>query len=488
MPRPLEGRYTAMLACALFALIPYILIVSGASLFRQQVMHDIGVTRTGLSIVEGISIAGYCFGALLAGDLVNRYRQRHLFLIAEIIFIIGWLVVALAHGIYSYGAGRVLAGFATGTLLVTALPPVVRRFGPDRVPLTAAFINIAFFGATAAGPLLGGAVAFGHDWRWFYGAFAGLGVLTFVLALMSLPHVDPPNPEMRLDHTGLLLGFAGTVLPFWASGELQAHGFASYLVAVPAGVGLACFDALMLAEYHQDEPLSPIKKMWTTIPVCGTLIAMIGGGVFVTYVLLLIQLLIQVEHTSPLQAGLLFWPQVAGALITAALLGFLFRTRFLPLLAFAGMLLLIAGGILLTLYHSADGRSYLMATVGLLGLGAGATVAPGLFLAGFSQQSMLLGRIFALIELVRSVADFILSPVLSKIAVMDSSAAPLTAAGVSEAMFLTLLIASAGTVMIAALYLLGGAGLPKPDLVGWITKNRAAIDSPRLLSTIRPSS
>jgi hypothetical protein len=101
---------------------------------------------------------------------------------------------------------------------------------------------------------------------------------------------------------------------------------------------------------------------------------------------------------------------------------------------------------------------------------------------------MLLGRIFALIELVRSVADFILSPVLSKIAVMDSSAAPLTAAGVSEAMFLTLLIASAGTVMIAALYLLGGAGLPKPDLVGWITKNRAAIDSPRLLSTIRPSS
>lgn len=484
-PRPLEGRYTPMLACALFALVPYILVVSGAALFRQQVIHDIGVTRGGLSIVEGISIAGYAFGALLGGDLVNRFRQRHLFLAAEIVFITGWLLVAVSQGIVSYGAGRVLAGFATGTLLVTALPPVVRRFGPEQVPFTAAFINIAFFGGIAAGPLLGGAVAYGHTWRAFYGAFAGLGALTFALAFMSLPHVDPPDPDLRVDRSGLLLGFAATVLPFWASGELQAHGFASALVAVPLGVGLVCFVALMLVEYHKQQPLSPIKRMWTTFPVCGTLTAMIGGGVFVTYVLLLIEQLTRIDRWNALAAGLVFWPQVVGALLTAVLLGFLFRTRFLPVLAFSGMLLLIVGGILLVLYTPNAGRSYLLASVGVLGLGAGATVAPGLFLSGFSLPTRILGRIFALIELVRSVADFILSPVISKVAAVASGPASLDTAGVREALFLTVLIAVGGAALIATIYLLSGAGLPKPDLVGWITQNRAAIRSPPLLHAIR---
>jgi MFS family permease len=483
--RPLEARYTPMLACALFALVPYILVVSGAALFRQQVMHDIGATRGGLAIVEGISIAGYAFGALLGGDLINRFRQRHLFLAGEAVFIVGWLLVAVASNATIYGAGRVLAGFATGTLLVTALPPVVRRFGPDRVSLTAAFINIAFFGAIAAGPLLGGAVAAGHAWRGFYGAFAGLGMLTFILALLALPHADPPDPNLSVDRPGLLLGFASTVLPFWASGELQSHGFGEAIVAVPLGIGLICFAALMIVEYHKKDALSPVKKMWTTFPITGTLIAMVGGGVFVTYVMITTELLTKVEHWTPLAAGLAFWPQVVGALITAALLGFLFRTRFLPVLAFSGMVLLIVGGTLLVLYMPDMGRAYLLATVSLLGLGAGATVSPGLFLAGWSLPARIIGRIFALIELVRSVADFILSPVMSKIAAVTSSQTPLDLAGVHEALWLTVLINLAGTLFIAVLYALGGKLLPRPNLDVWLEKNGTAITSPPLLAAIR---
>ncbi|HLH98853.1 MAG TPA: hypothetical protein VKW08_27400 [Xanthobacteraceae bacterium] len=38
---------------------------------------------------------------------------------------------------------------------------------------------------------------------------------------------------------------------------------------------------------------------------------------------------------------------------------------------------------------------------GLLGLGAGATVSPGLFLAGLSLPTQFIGRILALVELVR---------------------------------------------------------------------------------------
>ncbi|MEJ2643539.1 MAG: MFS transporter [Gammaproteobacteria bacterium] len=474
-----------MLIVALFALVPYILVVSGAALYRGQVVSDLGATGGAVAIVQGLSIAGYAFGALLAGDLVNRFRQRHLFLFAEALFVLGWLLVAVSGGIATYGAGRVLAGFSTGTLLVTALPPVVRRFPAERVPFTAAFINIGLFGAVAAGPLLGGAVAAGHIWRIFYGAFAGLGTLTAVVAMLTLPNAEPFNPDLPFDPHGLALGFAATVLPFWASGELRAHGVATPIVAVPHGIGVACFVALMLVEYRKPEALSPVHKMWTTFPVAGTLIAMIGGGAFVTFVLFTIELLVRVEHWSPLAAGLLFWPQVVGALLTAALLGMLFRTRFLPLLAFAGMLLLLGGGALLLSYHPHDGHTHLLAAVGLLGLGAGATVSPGLFLAGMALRTRILGRILALIELVRSTADFILAPVMLKVAVESSKASGLAAAGIHHAMRITWLITLSGTVFIAALYLLGGAGRPRPDLVAWVKRDRTAIHSPPLLDVIR---
>ena len=79
-------------------------------------------------------------------------------LITETVLIAGWILAAAAPGIIVYGTGFVLSGFATGMLLVIALPPAIRQFPPERVPLSAAFINVAFFGAIATGPLLGGLV------------------------------------------------------------------------------------------------------------------------------------------------------------------------------------------------------------------------------------------------------------------------------------------------------------------------------------------
>jgi MFS family permease len=480
-----QGHYVPRLAIALFSLVPYIVVASGAALYRPEIMHDTSATRGALSIIEGLSTAGYAFGALFGGDLINRFPQRHMFITGQCVFIAGWLLSALAVGSLTYGAGRVLAGFATGTLLVTSLPPVMRQFPPERLPTSAAFVNLGLFGAVAAGPLLGGLVAHEHAWREIYGSFAFLGVFNIAVGLATLPKMDPYNPDLRFDHVGIALAFAATVLPFWASGELASHGFGALIVAVPLGIGLACFLALLLVEYHQREALAPVTRMWSTLPVVGTWIAMLGGGIFVTFVLLTAQLMIKVEGLSPLQAGFSYWPQVLGAFITAGILAFVFHTRFLPVLAFGGMVVLIAGGALLLLLNKGDTGPQLLAALGLLGLGAGATVSPGLFVAGLSLPSQMLGRIFALIELVRSVADFIMAPVLERIAKVSSNGHGLAVDGIHEAMWVALLIAVSGTLLVVVVYLLGGARLRQPDIRAWVEGRRPAVNSPKLLHVLR---
>ncbi len=482
--RPLEGSYVSTLGVALFALVPYILVVSGANLYRAGVIRDLGATHGALSVIGGISTAGYAFGALLAGDLNSRIPQRRLFFACESLFIVGWMLCAVAGGTVTYGAGRVLAGFATGTLLVTAIPPVVQRFPPSRMPLTAAFINVGFFGAIAGGPLLGGAVGAFDAWRWMYAGFAAVGVFTVAIAFLALPTTPPPNPDLKVDYWGIGLGLAAAALPFFASGELAAHGFGTAVVTAPLAVGVVAFLVMLLVEYHRREPLAPVKKMWSTIPVVGTLVAMIGGGAFVTFVILAVEYLLAVMQRGPLPTGLSFWPQLLGALITAGLLGVLFRTRFLPLLAFGGQLVLLGGGALLMFYQGGS-RAQLLAAVGLLGLGAGATVSPGLFLAGMSLPTLLLGRLFALIELVRSVADFILAPVMVKIAKVTSAGSGLTSPGVHRAILITLLITLAGLAISLAIYAAGRTGLPKPDLEAWIKRKQTALKSPPLGQGLR---
>lgn len=304
--------------------------------------------------------------------------------------------------------------------------------------------------------------------------------MILALVVISIAHTEPSNPDMRIDYTGLALGFGATVLPFWASGELASTGFSSYLFMVPMAVGLACLVALLLVEYGKEEPLAPVKMLWSTIPLTGIVIAMMGGGAFVTFVELTSEYLHQAHNLPALATGLTFWPEVLGAVVAAVVMGLLYTTKYMPLYAFTGMGMLIAAGVLLAMLSAPSSNTQLLAAIGLLGLGAGATVSPGLFIHGWSAQSSLLARIFALVELVRSIADFILAPVMTQVAHVISGG-KLTSAGVQAAMWLTLWITAAITAFAGALYLLGGAPLPKPDLKAWISENKPAIPSFPLL-------
>ena len=212
---------------------------------------------------------------------------------------------------------------------------------------------------------------------------------------------------------------------------------------------------------------------------------MAGGGAFVAFLALAEQLQLAVAHRSPLATGILFWPQVLGAILAAWLLGALLRTRLLPALVLAGMLALVAAGALLLGLEPRGSQTTMLAAAGLLGLGAGATVAPALWLAAMSLPVQMVGRTFALVELVRSEADFILAPVVVEVAALASAGETLTAHGIRQAMWVTLWITVGSGALALAVYL-GGRGRPRrPALEDWLEDDATAVDSPALGAAFR---
>jgi hypothetical protein len=116
------------------------------------------------------------------------------------------------------------------------------------------------------------------------------------------------------------------------------------------------------------------------------------------------------------------------------------------------------------------------------GIGLGATVAPALFAAGFSLPSTNLQRVFAIVELMRAVAAFMIAPVFAHVA---ATVGGNLRAGTGIALWIGLGLALLGTAVSTAIYLLGGAQPQKPDLDGFIDGDSAAWHSPPLLARLR---
>jgi hypothetical protein len=173
--------------------------------------------------------------------------------------------------------------------------------------------------------------------------------------------------------------------------------------------------------------------------------------------------LLHVTWLPPLAAGGLPAGQVVGVCVAAVLFRAVLRTRWLPVLAFAGLAGIAAGGALLLTV--APGRALpVVAGAGLLlGFGAGAGVTPGLFMAGLSVPSNRLGPTFALVELLRSEAAFLLAPVLLRFAMTGGNLAH----GVWLSSLVVVVLTGVGFLVLLALLLLGGVRPHRPDVASW---------------------
>ena len=105
-------------------------------------------------------------------------------------------------------------------------------------------------------------------------------------------------------------------------------------------------------------------------------------------------------------------------------------------------------------------------------------------LAGFPLSSQIIGRLFALVELVRSLCDHIIAPAMLRIA-RNASVRQLSRAGIHFGVWVSVRLTVAFTVLVAVAHVLGKAELVRPDLEGWRADRGPAIRPVPLLARLR---
>ncbi|MBN9622186.1 MAG: MFS transporter, partial [Actinobacteria bacterium] len=365
-------------------------------------------------------------------------------------------------------------------LLIAAVPPLALGYPLSKLKTTAMIMNMVIFGAVAAGPAIGGLQAQADAWRPLFWIVVAIAVSALVLAVLTFEDSPPADPDSPRDPLALGLAAVGCVAAFFGASQLTSHAFLSPIAIVPLVGGLAVIVVLVVYQATAKNPLLTIRDMLTsTIPVAGIVLALLAAAASVSATALTAAAM--ADQYGPLHLGLLYLPELGGAVLTAFALGYVITRRSIHYLPLVGMGFLAAGILVFRLEVPSTEGLTLIASF-LTGIGLGATVAPALFAAGFALRATNLQRVFAIVELLRAVAAFMIAPIFAHFAVNYSGGLD---EGVSIALWIGFVLAILGGAIPVLLYVFGGARTEAPDLEGFLAGEGAAYYSPPLLARLR---
>jgi MFS family permease len=470
----LAGRYPAVAAMVIFALVPFLGLSAALQPLSPIIGEQLHMSRQALSLTTGMANAGYAIGTILAVQFALHLPQRRMLLLYGVLLLIGSILAAAATAPATFIVGHVLQGLCTSLLLIAAVPPLVIGYPAAKARWTAMILNVCVFGAVALGPFVGGLQAHAHAWRPLFWIVAGIAAAALVLSVLTFQDAPPADREGPWDITAVTLAAGGCAAAFFGSSQLLTHQFLDPVAILPLAGGLLAIVVLLIVEYRGRRPLLNLRPLTSTFPVTGILVAISAAAASVSAIVLANEMLAQ--RYPPLHAGLLFLPEFGGAALSAVVFGAVFRTRGLHYFVLSGMVFLAAGILVVGI----DPLTDVPALVGsaLLGLGVGCSVAPALFIAGFSVQAVNMQRVFSIIELLRAVAAFMVAPVLVHVALTVSG-------GTQTALWICFAIAVAGTLTGVALYALARVRPPAPDFDYWLAGHGPGWYSPPLLAGAR---
>jgi hypothetical protein len=276
------------------------------------------------------------------------------------------------------------------------------------------------------------------------------------------------------------LAAAGCLLAFYGASELLTHEFVGARTLLPLAVGASLIAVLVVYQLTAKRPLLAVRGVLrSTFPVAGVVAAICAAAGSVGATGLTAATL--ADRYAPLHVGLLYLPEFTGAVIAAFTFARVFQTRYIHWMALSGLVLLAAGTVVMIAQIPPSPAATLVGS-GLVGVGLGAAVVPALFIAGFSLRNAGLQRVFAIVELFRAVAAFMIAPILIHTAATVAGGG---AAGTRTALWICFGLAAGGALTAVGLYALGGLRPPTPHTDRWFAGEAGGWDSPPLFARLR---
>lgn len=195
-PAPWRGRLVVLAGIVLVGLNLRI-AVAAVSPIIGVVREDFALSATQVGLLGTIPVAAFAVFGSLATPLARRLGLEPTMILALLLSMSGELLRALADGAPAFLAWSVVAlgGLGMGNVL---LPPLVKRYFPDRIGTVTAAYSVAMSVSAAVPPLVALPVAQAVGWRVSVGMWAVLGFATVVPWVIVIAQSVSARSHLRI--------------------------------------------------------------------------------------------------------------------------------------------------------------------------------------------------------------------------------------------------------------------------------------------------
>ena len=251
----MSRRWWALVAVGLATFMTY-LDNNIVNVAIPTIQRDLHLSVAGLEWVVSSYILVFAGLLLVGGRLADVFGQRRLFLIGLVIFTLASLGAGLAGSSAVLIGARVLQGLGAALMVPTTLAIIVATFDDprERTRAVGAWAAIGAM-ALAFGPLIGGFVSQHLHWGWIFLINVPFGVITMVVALLSVQESRAATGSRRLDVPGLTASAVALFALTYALIEGHDRGWTSAVILGALALAAVAGGVFLAIENRSQQPM-----------------------------------------------------------------------------------------------------------------------------------------------------------------------------------------------------------------------------------------
>ena len=311
------------------------------------------------------------------GKLSDLFGRKPIFLFGVVVFLLGSALSGASQSMNQLIAFRAIQGIGAGALMPIAIAIIGDLFTPRERGKWQGLTGAVWGLSAIIGPTLGGWITENTSWRWVFYVNLPIGIAAMLVLIFLMPNLRGKTKEVSIDYVGaslLVLGTVPLLLGFtWAGSQ--------YDWLSPQIIGLFAWSLVTLTSFIVYEarlerlggqPIIEPGLFKNSIFRVSTIISVIFGmGLFGS--IFFIPLFVQgVVGTSATNSGLILTPlmlmSIVGSVVSGQLVS---RTGKYRWIAILGMIVSVAGSVLLVRLNVNSNNNDVLLAMLVLGVGMG---------------------------------------------------------------------------------------------------------------------
>jgi EmrB/QacA subfamily drug resistance transporter len=328
------------------------------------------------------------------GRISDMFGRVRLYNLGFAIFTVGSILLWLTPGTGNTGAMeliifRLIQGIGSGFLFANSTAIITDAFPANQRGLALGINQIAAILGSVIGLILGGILAY-FSWRLVFLVSVPVGIVGTVWAYVMLREIATTSSNHKIDWAGnitfaagatiLLLGITYGIEPYGGS----PIGWGNPLVIAALSLGVILLAAFIWIELHVENPMFRLSlfkiRMFAAGNASSFLASIARGGLQFMLIIWLQGIWLPLHgysyEVTPLWAGIYMLPLLIGFVLMGPLSGWLSDRFGARLFSTVGMLIQVAGFLLLTTLPANFDYIWFAILLFTLGLGQGMFSSP----------------------------------------------------------------------------------------------------------------